>query len=245
MPVHRLVFHEITQRSHPRGAWRPRAYRPEPGRAQETRRISTGCTATKFRRCCGARCGPSFRGPRAKRGGAIDRRARARADGVCLRHVLGLARPRSPSPAARSSKPSSSRSTAESIPAGKDFDSATGKIKNPELHAARRAGSRRNWPSDSPRRIPRGFGRRQAVHPKPYPPFTTSTLQQEANRKLGFTARRTMQVAQACTKTATSLTCVPTRRTWPRWPSTRPATWWRRIRQRITCPTSRAFTKPK
>ena len=32
---------------------------------------------------------------------------------------------------------------------------------------------------------------------KPYAPFTTSTLQQEANRKLGFTARRTMQVAQS------------------------------------------------
>ena len=31
---------------------------------------------------------------------------------------------------------------------------------------------------------------------RPAPPFTTSTMQQEANRKLGFTARRTMQVAQ-------------------------------------------------
>jgi DNA topoisomerase-1 len=30
----------------------------------------------------------------------------------------------------------------------------------------------------------------------PGPPFTTSTLQQDANRKLGFTARRTMQTAQ-------------------------------------------------
>src|SRR5690349_22577404 len=28
------------------------------------------------------------------------------------------------------------------------------------------------------------------------PPFTTSTLQQEANRKLGFTAKRTMRAAQ-------------------------------------------------
>ncbi|MEO1066674.1 MAG: type I DNA topoisomerase, partial [Pseudomonadota bacterium] len=30
----------------------------------------------------------------------------------------------------------------------------------------------------------------------PFPPFTTSTLQQEASRKLGFSAQRTMQVAQ-------------------------------------------------
>ncbi|MGF1607773.1 MAG: type I DNA topoisomerase [Kiloniellales bacterium] len=31
---------------------------------------------------------------------------------------------------------------------------------------------------------------------KPYPPFTTSTLQQEASRKLGFGATRTMRIAQ-------------------------------------------------
>ena len=31
---------------------------------------------------------------------------------------------------------------------------------------------------------------------KPAAPFTTSTLQQEASRKLGFNAKRTMQVAQ-------------------------------------------------
>ncbi len=32
---------------------------------------------------------------------------------------------------------------------------------------------------------------------KPYPPFTTSTLQQEANRKLGLGARETMKIAQS------------------------------------------------
>jgi DNA topoisomerase-1 len=40
-------------------------------------------------------------------------------------------------------------------------------------------------------RLKRGERRR-----KPLPPFTTSTLQQEASRKLGFTAKRTMGLAQ-------------------------------------------------
>ena len=37
---------------------------------------------------------------------------------------------------------------------------------------------------------------RKKVRRNPYPPFTTSTLQQEASRKLHFSAKRTMQVAQ-------------------------------------------------
>ena len=37
---------------------------------------------------------------------------------------------------------------------------------------------------------------RKTVKRNPYPPFTTSTLQQEASRKLGFGATRTMRVAQ-------------------------------------------------
>ena len=38
--------------------------------------------------------------------------------------------------------------------------------------------------------------RRRETHSRPSPPFITSTMQQEAGRKLRFTARRTMQVAQ-------------------------------------------------
>src|SRR5207249_72513 len=37
---------------------------------------------------------------------------------------------------------------------------------------------------------------KKAVRRNPYAPFTTSTLQQEASRKLGFSAKRTMQLAQ-------------------------------------------------
>jgi DNA topoisomerase-1 len=37
---------------------------------------------------------------------------------------------------------------------------------------------------------------KKSVRRNPYAPFTTSTLQQEASRKLGFSAKQTMQVAQ-------------------------------------------------
>ncbi len=46
----------------------------------------------------------------------------------------------------------------------------------------------------------RAFGvtavEKKAVRRHPYAPFTTSTLQQEASRKLGFSAKQTMQLAQ-------------------------------------------------
>jgi DNA topoisomerase-1 len=83
------------------------------------------------------------------------------------------------------------------IPEGKDFDSTTGRLKD-----ATRLLLDEKAADELAGRL-RGAEFRVAkleVKPyvsRPYPPFTTSTLQQEANRKLGFTARRTMQAAQA------------------------------------------------
>jgi DNA topoisomerase I len=62
-------------------------------------------------------------------------------------------------------------------------------------------------------------GGEEAAQAQPGAPFTTSTLQQEASRKLGFTAQRTMRVAQQLYEGldiggrpwASSPTCVPTR----------------------------------
>ena len=52
------------------------------------------------------------------------------------------------------------------------------------------------WPR-SRRRLSRiGSVEAKPVKRNPSPPFITSTLQQEASRKLGFNAKRTMQVAQ-------------------------------------------------
>src|SRR5204863_6781771 len=83
------------------------------------------------------------------------------------------------------------------IPSGKDFDPATGKLKNNELmlldgSAAASLAERVRNGKFSVTNV-----EEKPYTSKPYPPFTTSTLQQEANRKLGFTARRTMQVAQS------------------------------------------------
>ena len=61
---------------------------------------------------------------------------------------------------------------------------------------------------------------------KPYAPFTTSTLQQEANRKLGFTARRTMQVAQSAVRErAHHLHAYRLDQPVEAWRSKRPASW--------------------
>lgn len=87
------------------------------------------------------------------------------------------------------------------IPAGRDFDPSTGKLKDAGLllldeqqvrellDRLRGASCRVANLEDKP------------YTTRPYPPFTTSTLQQEANRKYGFTARHTMQVAQTLYET--------------------------------------------
>ena len=84
------------------------------------------------------------------------------------------------------------------IPAEPRFRSGHRPIEGPELPVARRAAGRASWPrncSASRPAWPRLEDKPYTT--RPYPPFTTSTLQQEANRKYGFTARRTMQVAQS------------------------------------------------
>ncbi len=87
---------------------------------------------------------------------------------------------------------------ADRLPAGRDFDSTTGALTTQGV---------RLLDEDA---ITSVINRVKAVSPwtvtkveaspstkRPSPPFITSTLQQEANRKLGFGSRRTMQVAQS------------------------------------------------
>lgn len=83
------------------------------------------------------------------------------------------------------------------VASGKDFDPDTGKLKSPDdvtlLDAKKTA--------ELKERISKVDALVTSVEEKPYtqkpaPPFTTSTLQQEANRKLSFAVKRTMSIAQ-------------------------------------------------
>lgn len=85
------------------------------------------------------------------------------------------------------------------IPSGKDFDENTGKIKKPEdftlLDEAAATALAQKLLSAKPWLISEITETPYQTHP--YPPFITSTLQQEASRKLGWAARQTMRTAQS------------------------------------------------
>ena len=71
----------------------------------------------------------------------------------------------------------------------------------PDRRRSRSTSATARRPSATPRPSGRSAGRRrrsarEAVKRSPAPPFTTSTLQQEASRKLGFSPKRTMSIAQ-------------------------------------------------
>lgn len=80
---------------------------------------------------------------------------------------------------------------------GKDFDPATGALGDPDQVACldeEGAVALVARLRDRPFTVTSVEERSQVERPKP--PFTTSTLQQEAARKLGFSAARTMSIAQ-------------------------------------------------
>ncbi len=197
VPVHRLVFHEITKDAIQAALQSPRDVDNGLVRAQETRRI--------LDRLYGYEVSPLlWRKVRPKL-------SAGRVQSVAVRLIVERERERMAFVSAswwdligKFAKTNAQELQAElvtvdgrRIPAGKDFDPATGKLKNEELMLLDGAAA-----TALVERIRNGQFRVTNVEDKPYTskpyaPFTTSTLQQEANRKLGFTARRTMQVAQS------------------------------------------------
>jgi DNA topoisomerase-1 len=201
VPVHRLVFHEITKDAIQEALESPRDVDQGLVRAQETRRI--------LDRLFGYEVSPLlWRKVRPKL-------SAGRVQSVAVRMIVERERERMAFVSAawwdligRFAKANGQQLEAElisvdgrRIPAGKDFDPSTGKLKNQEMMLldgpAAGALAQRicGHPEGTQFRVTEVEEKPYST--KPYPPFTTSTLQQEANRKLGFTARRTMQIAQS------------------------------------------------
>jgi DNA topoisomerase-1 len=197
VPVHRLVFHEITKDAIQQALESPRDVDDGLVRAQETRRI--------LDRLYGYEVSPLlWRKVRPKL-------SAGRVQSVAVRMIVERERERMAFVSAmwwdlvgQFAKSNGQELQADlvsvdgkRIPSGKDFDPSTGKLKSADYMLL--DGPAATALAD---RICRGQFQVTKVEDKPYtskpyPPFTTSTLQQEANRKLGFTARRTMQVAQS------------------------------------------------
>ncbi|HZL86964.1 MAG TPA: type I DNA topoisomerase [Pirellulaceae bacterium] len=197
IPVHRLVFHEITEEAITEALANPRDIDDALVKAQETRRILDRLYGYEVSQLLWRKIGPKL--------------SAGRVQSVAVRLIVERERQRMAFVSASYWDLIARFATADDkefeaelvsvdgrrVPVGKDFDSTTGKIKDPQLLLLDEAGAKA-----LAERLAVAEFKVSALEDKPYTrspaaPFTTSTLQQEANRKLGFTARHTMSVAQS------------------------------------------------
>jgi DNA topoisomerase-1 len=196
VPVRRLAFHEITEDAVNEALENPSEINENLVRAQESRRIldrlygytlspvlwkkvQTGLSAGRVQSVAVRLIVEREEERRAFRSAAYwDLEARLRGEGREFAATLV-------------------RLGEKRIASGKDFDASTGALKNQNVRLLDEASAgalteavRQNlpWQVTSVEEKPGAE--------RPSPPFTTSTLTQEASRKLGFSTERTMQIAQ-------------------------------------------------
>ncbi len=198
VPVRRLVFHEITKEAIQEALASPRDIDEKLVRAQEARRILDRLYGYEVSPLLWRKVGYGTSAGRVQSVATrfIVERERERMAFVSATFwdLLG----RFANPASQEFSATLMSVDGRKIPGGDDFDSATGKLKNPDQFIQ----------LDEPgvqalaERLRKAQFRIVSVEEKPWrsspsAPFTTSTLQQESNRKLGFTARHTMRLAQS------------------------------------------------
>ncbi|MDR3234627.1 MAG: type I DNA topoisomerase [Planctomycetaceae bacterium] len=200
VPIHRLVFHEITKSAIDEALSSPRSIDYRLVEAQETRRIIDRLFGYEVSPLLWRKIAPKL--------------SAGRVQSVAVRLIVEREKERIAFHSANywdllglfnivnaGMKPLQGVLISvgkQKIPAGKDFDSATGKLLKPddfillgEPAVKKLAEHLLQKPAEVKSVEEKPYTER------PYPPFTTSTLQQEANRKFGFTARTTMSLAQS------------------------------------------------
>ena len=196
VPVHRIVFHEITEDAVNEALKSPSSVDDNLVRAQESRRIldrlygytlspvlwkkvQTGLSAGRVQSVAVRLIVEREEERRAFRTGVYwDVEAKLKGDGREFTATLV-------------------RINDERVATGKDFDPQTGVLKNTRVRLLDETATRRILDAINTN-VPwtvTSVEQRPGVE-RPAPPFTTSTLTQEASRKLGFSTERTMQAAQ-------------------------------------------------
>jgi DNA topoisomerase-1 len=197
VPVKRMVFSEITKEAISEAIQSPRQLDQNLVSAQETRRVLDRLYGYRLSPLLWKKVAPKLSAGRVQSVAVrlivqreLERRAFRTGTFWDLKAAL------EPAPGGRFEAQLTTLG-GKRIATGKDFDESTGRLKADadvllvdELaaHSLRERLLTAEW------RVA-NLEERQQIR-KPYPPFTTSTLQQEANRKLGMSARETMQVAQ-------------------------------------------------
>jgi DNA topoisomerase-1 len=201
IPVRRLVFHEITKEAIQEALEHPRDIDNALVRAQETRRIVDRLYGYEVSPLLWRKVGPRLSAGRVQSVAVrliVDReRERMAFVPATYWDLLGTFVP----PAGEAFEAKLMAYQGRRVPTAKDFDPATGRCTDSECllldeAAAAALAKALEGASFKVARV-----EEKIFTSKPLPPFTTSTLQQEANRKLRFTARRTMQVAQSLYET--------------------------------------------
>jgi DNA topoisomerase-1 len=197
VPVRRLVFHEITKGAIQESLNNPREVDDRLVRAQETRRIIDRLYGYEVSPLLWRKIRPRLSAGRVQSVAVrlITDRERQRMAFVAATYwdLLGTFAKQN----GQSFQATLVSVGGQRVPTSRDFDANTGRLKDPSLLLLDE-----KQVGDLSARLHEKSPQVDKVEKKPYtsrpsPPFTTSTLQQEANRKHGFTARRTMQAAQS------------------------------------------------
>lgn len=197
VPVHRLVFHEITRDAIREAIDNPREVDESLVRAQEARRIIDRLYGYEVSPLLWRKVRPRLSAGRVQ-SVAVRLIVERERDRMAFRSaefwdLLGRFR----TTAGADFEAVLTECDGRKLPSGKDFDPATGKLKNPDLLQLLEKDARALVERLSGAEFRVSSVEEKPEQWRPKPPFTTSTMQQEANRKLGFTARRTMQAAQS------------------------------------------------
>ncbi|GAA4911195.1 DNA topoisomerase I [Actinomycetospora succinea] len=201
VPVRRMVFHEITESAIQAAAANPRDLDQDLVDAQETRRILDRLYGYEVSPVLWKKVMPKLSAGRVQSVATrvIVERERERMAFVSAGYWGIDAQLRATESkddqAPRTFKATLTNVAGQRVATGRDFDSR-GVLKTDDVLRLDEASARRLAEGLTGRDLAVASVEEKPYTRKPYPPFMTSTLQQEGGRKLRFSAERTMRTAQ-------------------------------------------------